>query len=139
MKKKRVLGRIAKLAGVCGTGTLALCLTLPAMAAQPRSGADSGAEIEADGMAAFKEVMRECKHSSVAKATLFVAGPVPMNKISTPAQDEAYASSEDVFQKSVRGNSPCWTRERFRRYVLGALQSRRTLSEKINASHAPRP
>ena len=135
MKKRHVLGRIAKPAGVCGAGTLALCLILPAMAAQPRS----GEEIEADGMAAFKEVMRECKHGSVAKATLFVAGPVPMNKTSTPAQDEAYASSEDVFQKSVRGNSPCWTRERFRRYVLGALQSRRTLTEKINASHAPRP
>ena len=135
MKKKRVLGRIAKLIGVCGAGTLALCLILPAMAAQSRS----GDEIEADGMIAFKEVLRECKHGSVAKATLFVAGPVPMDKISTPAQDEAYASDEDVFQKSVRGNSPCWTRERFRRYVLGALQSRRTLSEKINASHAPRP
>ena len=139
MKKKRVLGRIAKLAGVCGASALALCLTLPATAAQSHSGAGSGTEIEADGMAALKEVMRECRHDSVAKAAIFVQGPVPMGTISTPAQDEAYASSEDVFQKSVRGNSPCWTRERFRRYVLGDLQGRRSMYDKINATRVPRP
>ena len=139
MKKKRAKSQSAKLALVCGAATLALYLTLPATAALPRPVTDSAAAIEADGMAAFKEVMRECRHTSVAKATLFVAGPVAMNKVSTPAQDEAYASSEDVFQKTVRGNSPCWTRERFRRYVLGTLQSRRALTEKINTSHQPRP
>ena len=137
MQYKRLHSLTRALTGVCGA--LALCLTIPDTAAQPRFSADSGAKIEADGMAALKEVMRECRHGSVAKAAIFVQGPVPMGKISTPAQDEAYASSEDVFLKSVRGNSPCWTRERFRRYVLGDLQGRRSMYDKINATHAPRP
>jgi hypothetical protein len=89
-------------------------------------------QVQAKGQSAdaiFNEVYKGCKHKSVTEIMIFVIAAPMGQTVATPEQEAKYIANEQNFA-NAQEKSPCWTRERWERYVHATLEEERVKEAK---------
>ena len=81
----------------------------------------------------FREVMRECRHTEVSEANIFVMIPGTMGKASTDAEIETYVKSKSNYVQATADKVKCWTFERWQKYARSILKEEQRAAIKAGA------
>ncbi len=76
------------------------------------------------------EVMKACKHHDTDEVLIPVMMPGSMGRAPTLKEIDEYVASEKLFKETTKGSSPCWTRERWKRYTRATFMEQRASWEK---------
>jgi hypothetical protein len=90
------------------------------------------APVQAAGQSAdaiFDEVYKGCHHKSVSEIMVFVIAAPMGQTVATPEQEAKYIANPQNFA-NAQEKSPCWTRERWERYVHATLEEERAKERK---------
>lgn len=76
------------------------------------------------------EVMKACKHQDTDQVIIPIGVPGVMGRAPTLKEIDEYVASEKMFKQTTAGFSPCWTRERWKRYTRATFMEERAIWDK---------
>jgi hypothetical protein len=84
------------------------------------------------------EVMKACKHQDTGEALITNVIPGSFGRPPTLKEINEYVASDEQFKASTQGSSPCWTKDRWKRYVRANFMEERAIWEKSSGKTLPK-